>query len=120
MSGAYITGAKQYPATKLGSSRRRARKVKEKLTWRQRLRNWFNQDLEDDLESIAGQALELGNGLSSDGMRFHLYRANGGYVVETRNYSEKHDQPYHKLYIINDEQDVGYEISKIITMENLR
>jgi hypothetical protein len=115
-TGAYaITGAKT-----LGSKGiRKVRKVEQKISWRQRLRNWFNRDLEDDLESVVAQDIE-GARLSSEGMRFQLYRASGGYVVETRCYDQKQDQTYHKLYIINEEQDVGYEIGKIITMESLR
>ena len=118
-SGAYITGTKQYPATKLGSSRRRARKMKQKLSWQQRLRNWFNRDLEDDLESVGVQDTE-GARLSSEGMRFQLYRASGGYVVETRIYDHKNDRNDTKMYVITEEQDVGHEIGKIITMESLR
>lgn len=119
MSGAYITGAKQSPATKSGSARRRARRMKEKLTWRQRLRNWFNRDLEDELESVVAQDIE-GARLSSEGMRFQLYRANGGYVVETRVYDHRNDRNDTKMYVITEDQDVGHEIGKIITMESLR
>jgi hypothetical protein len=119
MSGAYITGAKQ--AQTLGSNRvKKARKVKQKTTWRQRLRNWFNKDLEDkDFADLVAQDVEP-SGLSSEGMRFQLYRASGGYVVETRYYDNKQDRHFHKLHIINDDQDVGHAIGKIITMESLR
>jgi hypothetical protein len=119
MSGAYITGAKQ--AQTLGSNRvRKARKVKQKLTWRQRLRNWFNKDLEDsDKPELVVQDIES-SGLSSEGMRFQLYRAAGGYVVETRYYDNKQDRHFHKLHIIKEEDDVGHAIGKIITMESLR
>jgi hypothetical protein len=118
MSGPYaITGAKT-----LGSNRiRKARKVKQKLTWRQRLRNWFNKDLEDsDKAELCVQDVHPSNSLDGEGMRFQLYRASGGYVVETRYYDHKADRNYHKLHIINDDQDVGNAIGKIITMESLR
>jgi hypothetical protein len=118
MSGAYITGAKQ--AQTLGSNRvRKVRKVKEKLSWRQRLRNWFNKDIEDELGSVVGQDIE-GARFSSEGMRFQLYRASGGYVVETRVYDHRNDRSDTKMYVITEEQDVGHEIGKIITMESLR
>jgi hypothetical protein len=120
MSGAYITGAKQYPATKSSSARRRARRMKEKLTWRQRLRNWFNKDLEDaDIADIALREDSLG-GLSGEGLRFQLYQASGGYVVETRHYDEKNDRNHYNLYIVKEDEDVGHAIGKIITMESLR
>jgi hypothetical protein len=117
MGTAYtITGAKT-----LGSDRvRKARKVKQKLTWRQRLRNWFNKDLEDsDMPDLVERDISS-NELGSEGMRFQLYRALGGFVVETRYYDNKQDRHFHKLHIIKEEDDVGHAIGKIITMESLR
>ena len=97
-----------------------ARRVKEKLTWRQRLRNWFNKDLQDmDIAEIALQD-EPPSGLGGEGMRFQLYRASGGYVIETRYYDQKSDQNHYKLYIVNEGEDVGQAMGKIITMESLR
>ena len=94
--------------------------MKQKLTWRQRLRNWFNKDLEDsDMPELAVQDITSSE-LSSEGMRFQLYRASGGYVVETRYYDQKNDQNLHKLYIVQEDEDVGHAIGKIITMESLR
>ena len=118
MSGANITGAKQ--AQTLGSNRvRKARKVKQKLTWRQRLRNWLNKDIDDENYIPQDMVVEEA-GLSSDGMRFHLYRASGGYVVETRHYDRRNDRNENKMYVITEDQDVGHAIGKIITMESLR
>lgn len=116
MSGPYITGAKTAGSTRI----RKARKVKQKLTWRQRLRKWFNKDLELlDSPELVVQDIEP-SGLGGEGMRFQLYRAAGGYVVETRYYDNKQDRHFHKLHIINEDQDVGNAIGKIITMESLR
>jgi len=114
MSGPYITGAKTLGSNKI----RKARKVKQKLSWKQRFRNWLNNDHDDDRPEV-GQDIEP-SGVSSEGMRFQLYRASGGYVVETRYYDQKNDRSHNKLYIIRDDQDVGEEIGKIITMESLR
>jgi hypothetical protein len=108
----------------LGSSKTRRptlkirKEKKMKLTWKQRFRNWLNSDYESDRPEVA-QDIES-SGLSSEGMRFQLYRAAGGYVVETRYYDHKQDRHHHKLHIINDDQDVGHAIGKIITMESLR
>ena len=118
MSGyGMTTGAKQTP----GSNRVwKARKVKQKLTWRQRLRMWFNKDLEDiDRADIPVQADAPGE-LGSEGMRFQLYRASGGYVVEFRSYDSKADRHNYHLYIIHKDKDIGHEPGKIITMESLR
>ena len=115
MSGPYITGSKSTrPRIK------RVREMKRKLTWRQRLRNWFNKDLEDsDMPELSVQ--DIGSSeLGGEGMRFQLYRASGGYVVETRYYDQKNDRNLHKLYIVQEDEDVGHAIGKIITMESLR
>ena len=94
--------------------------MKRKLTWRQRLRNWFNKDLEDsDMPELSVQ--DIGSSeLGGEGMRFQLYRASGGYVVETRYYDQKNDRNLHKLYIVQEDEDVGHAIGKIITLESLR
>jgi hypothetical protein len=119
MSNVYATAKSiQRLETNLRSNRRR--RVKQKLTWRQRLRNWFNKDLEEiDIAEIALQE-DLTSGLGGEGMRFQLYRASGGYVVETRYYDQKNDQNHYKLYIVKEDEDVGHAIGKIITMESLR
>ena len=118
MSGPYaITGAQTMSSNRV----RKARKVKQKLSWRQRLRNWFNKDLEDkDFADLVAQDVHPSESLGGEGMRFQLYRASGGYVVETRYYDQKNDRNLHKLYIIQEDEDVGHAIGKIITMESLR
>lgn len=54
------------------------------------------------------------------GINFSLLRANGGYIVQTAFYDEKHDSHTHGLYIINDGEDLGTSIAHIVTTENLR
>ena len=118
MSSGYITGAKQ--AQTLGSNRvRKARKVKQKTTWRQRLRNWLNKDIDEGTCIPQDMVVEEAS-LGSEGMRFQLYRASGGYVVETRHYDRRTDRNENKMYVITEDQDVGHAIGKIITMESLR
>ena len=53
-------------------------------------------------------------------LRFNVYMANGGRVVETTRYDRKTDRNNTSLYVITDEQDFGKEIDKIIVMEGLR
>jgi hypothetical protein len=58
--------------------------------------------------------------IDSSGMNFTVYRANGGHIIETRKYDRKRDNNDHSLHIITDDKDLGEEIGKIITFENLR
>ena len=119
-SGAYQTAKSiQSLESRLGSSRvKKARKVKQKTTWRQRLRNWLNKDI-DELDVYIPQDQETAH-LSSEGMRFNVHWASGGYVVETKQYDKKNDQVNNHLYVITKDKDIGHEIGKIITMESLR
>ena len=57
---------------------------------------------------------------SEKGIHFTLYKASGGMVVETRTYDHNKDRTNRGLYIVRDDQELGSEISKILTMENLR
>ena len=118
MSGPYaIRGAQTLGTTR---PKRRIRKATQmKLTFRQKLRNWI---MSDDYETdYSGNVISVDERhLSSDGMKFELFKANGGYIVETRYYDSKSDRHHNKLHIIKDENDIGEELGKIITMESLR
>ena len=58
--------------------------------------------------------------ISTTGIKFEVYRANGGTIVETRRYNRKNDDNVYELHVITDTQDVGQEIGRIITMEALK
>lgn len=58
--------------------------------------------------------------IGATGIKFEVYRANGGTVVETRRYNRKNDDNIYELHVITDTQDVGQAIGQIITMEALK
>jgi hypothetical protein len=58
--------------------------------------------------------------INATGMKFEVYRANGGTIVETRRYDRKNDDNIYELHVITDTQDVGQAIGQIITMEALK
>lgn len=99
--------------------KRKYHKVEMKLTLRQRLGNWLLKNHQEDEPHWASQAVEA-DSLNSNGMRFNLYKANGGFVIETRVYDERNDRNINKLYVITEDKDLGEELGKIITMESLR
>lgn len=57
---------------------------------------------------------------ADNAIRFNLYIANGGKVIETHRYDRKTDRGSTGLYVISNNADLGQEIEKIITMEGLR
>ena len=115
-----LTGYNQTKAAQRGIPR--IRPVREiglkqmKLSWKQRLANWLTESSNE--AQYASDMPE--ESINSNGMRFNLYVASGGYVVETRVYDEHHDRNRNKLYVITEDKDLGEELGKIITMESLR
>lgn len=61
------------------------------------------------------------NSLDSDkGIRFQIYKATGGMIIETNFYDRLKDRHQSSLYVITDDKDLGLEISKILTLETLK
>ena len=83
---------------------------------------WDNsQDsLGDSIPLSKSQVVSARNSIDSNGMNFTVYRASGGYVVEHRMYDRKTDRHNGGLHIITDGKDLGEEIGRIITFENLK
>jgi hypothetical protein len=109
----------QVAIPKMRSTRSSLIKKKMKLTLRQKLRNWLMNDQEDDYPVSIGIDEQCAS-LESNGFRLQVYKANGGVVVETRNYDHRRDENRNSLYVITEDKDLGAEIAKIITMENLK
>ena len=90
-----------------------------KLSLKQKIRNWLMDDQEDDYPvSIAID--DHGPDLSSQGFRLNVYGASGGTIIETTKYDRKQDENRHSLHVVTEDKDLGEELSKIITMEQLR
>lgn len=58
--------------------------------------------------------------LHSDPITFKMFKANGGWAIEFRQYDPKNDRHNTSLYVVNGEEELGKHISQIITMEALR
>jgi hypothetical protein len=89
-----------------------------KLTIKQRIRQWLmNDDQPDEC-----YAIEDSNGpdLNSQSFRLSVYGASGGTIIETTKYDRKSDENRHSLHIVAEDKDLGEELAKIITMEQLR
>jgi len=92
---------------------------------------WMFQYARDRLERpeklSKGEAMQIQHavvsdrGMNSDAdLNFRMYKAENGHVMEVRHYDRRTDRHTNKLYLITDDQDLGAEISKIITVESLR
>ena len=90
---------------------------KMKLTFKQKLRNWLMDTNESDSPEIA---TDSSPSFDTDPLRINVYKASGGFVVETRKYDRRKDEHNTSMNIITDDKDLGEELGKIVTMETLR
>ena len=90
------------------------------MRWlKKRLRNWINDD-SDDYITLDKHPIRVSDEPDSECIRFKVFRANGGTVVQTDRYDRKSDRQYNNLHVIVEGQDLGQELGKIITYESLK
>jgi hypothetical protein len=126
MSGGYAvasTAKQRRIPRKTGSNQiNRARQYIQqksmKLSIRERIRNWLMKD-NDDAELVYAEDCE-GPDLDSNSFRLKIYGASGGTIIETTKYDRKSDENRHSLHVVTEDKDLGQELAKIITMEQLR
>jgi len=112
LAGAYINQAKS--AIK---PVRRVKRKEMKLSLKQRFRNWLMDTTPDDEPSNLYVEADR---FQSDGIRLQVYKASGGYVVETRGYDRKTDRNHSSMHVINEDADLGDSLGKIVMMEALK
>jgi hypothetical protein len=88
------------------------------MRWlKKKLRNWIN---DDGPILLADRAIRTSDEPDSECIRFKVFRASGGTVIQTDIYDRKTDRQYNNLHVIVDGQDLGQELGKIITYESLK
>ena len=109
-----VTSSRTYPFDP--SIRRKEKRALMKISLKQRFRNWIFDSDNESAQDICVQEDKL----SSDGMRMQIYRASGGFVVETRGYDRQKDRHLNSMHVITEDQDLGEALGKIVMMEALR
>lgn len=104
-----VKPARKYQAK--GKSNMFKRMIRGLITWSMNDRHQEDIQISDRVEEAR---------ISATGIKFEVYRANGGTIVETRRYNRKNDDTIYELHVITDTQDVGQAIGQIITMESLK
>jgi len=94
------------------------------MEWlRLKILRWLDTDpvIEAKLarQTISGRDIEDTVG-DEPVMRFKVYSAIGGRIVEFSRHDRRNDRHEHTLYIINNDEDFGQRIAKIATLENLK
>jgi hypothetical protein len=101
------------------------------MNWlKRRLRNWVNNNGDNDVMQMTSNKLSRkghvisqdspGEILSTEPLRLSIYSANGGVVIETRQYDRVKDRSINQLYVVGHGEDIADTVSKVITMESLR
>lgn len=89
------------------------------MRWiKKRLRDWINDDGSICIDDY--HAIRVKDEPDSECIRFKVFRANGGVVVQTDTYDKKTDRQHNSLHVIVEGQDLGQELGKIITYESLK
>lgn len=96
------------------------------MNWlRRKLKNFIFPD--DECEQLeVSKPARLG--IVSDGhrfddnncLRFHVYNAQGGKIVQVYHYDRKRDENTTNLYVIDNDEKFGENIGQIIFMEMLK
>jgi hypothetical protein len=112
----YVTVSKSHM---IGAANKRRKKLPPmKLSLKQRLRNWLLND-QDEYANLSIDEARSPD-LQSNSFRLNVYGASGGIIIETTRYDRKSDENRHSLHVVTEEQDLGEQIAKIITMEQLK
>lgn len=59
-------------------------------------------------------------GSDSDPLRFTVYNASGGKIVEINHYDSRADRHHTSLHIITSDEDFGEELGKIAFLETIK
>lgn len=83
---------------------------------------WENENKYSDVAISIGSktAVREGSGIRSEGIRMNMYHANGGYILEFEHYDRRTDQMDRDLYVIHEGNNLGENISQVVTMHLLK
>jgi hypothetical protein len=94
------------------------------MNWlKKKLHRWINSAYDEAVmcepHSI-GRSIAVSTLDSDRNIRFNVYKATGGTIIETSFYDRHKDRHNNSLHVITDDKDIGKELGKIITMETLK
>ncbi len=92
------------------------------MEWlRRKLLNWLNKEqLEDSSRPIASVKASGTEIYAKTSIRFTVYPASGGHVIEHMKYDRDRDSEGPSLTIVNRGEEIGKAVDHIITLESLR
>lgn len=86
---------------------------------KQRFKNWLF-DVSKETKAIPYYEDMEQRANFEGGMTFTIHKASGGLVVNVHHYDPTRDRSQSNLYVIQEDDNIGENITKILTMENLK
>jgi len=88
---------------------------------------WFNKWLYKKMKQARNSEDEIVKELAPPSTRvenertmtLNVTKANGGWVIDHRQYDKQRDRNNSSVHIITDDKDLGEELGKIVTFESL-
>jgi hypothetical protein len=74
----------------------------------------------DEAPSLVANGPAVRNSVDIDGLSFNVMSANGGAIVQLRQYDNKLDRNKYATYIITEDEPMAERIGQIVSMELLR
>ena len=88
------------------------------MKWLSRkIRRWLDNSIELACEPVSVRASDS---VSIDGIAFNVMPANGGVIVQTRQYDRKTDRNLYNTHIITNQEDIAARVGQIVALELLR
>jgi hypothetical protein len=82
--------------------------------------NWALANQLKSASNRVSSGMSIGDSLDSPAVRFKMFKASGGTIIETSIYDENKDRHITGLYVVTNDKDIGAEIGKILTLESLK
>lgn len=90
------------------------------MKWlKRKIRNWLSEEVMVEKDRIVSTSTSSDFAHRQNPLHFRIYDAKGGKVVEVYRYDRKTDRENSSLYVVENNENLGDEITKIIFLENL-
>ena len=88
------------------------------MKWlKRKIRRWLDND---SIQAVCEPAIRSNSGIDVDGISFNVMSANGGVIVQTRQYDRKTDRHNYNTHIITDQEPLAERVGQIVALELLK
>lgn len=86
------------------------------MKWlKRKIRHWL-----DDSPEVGCEPALARTSVDVDGLSFNVMQANGGVIVQTRQYNHKTDRNMYSTHIITDQEPLAERVGQIVSLELLK